>query len=134
MLADSVESATRALKDPTRERIRDLIDSVVDAKISAGQLDEAPITLAELSLIKEQFTKVLGGVYHSRIDYPETRHLTEAPANGTDPQGESEPAAESVLPSSPAEVRRSSSAGDGSQLVLVEDPEAGESDAEEDPS
>jgi len=88
MLADSVESATRALKNPTRERIRDLIDSVTDAKITAGQLDEAPITLGELALIKEQFTKVLSGVYHHRLDYPETRHLTEAP--GAEDAGDGE--------------------------------------------
>ncbi|MDT8368038.1 MAG: HDIG domain-containing protein [Longimicrobiales bacterium] len=79
MLADSVESATRTLKDPTPERIRDLIDSVVGTKITHGQLDEAPLTLAELTTIKDHFVKVLGGVYHHRIDYPETRHLTNAP-------------------------------------------------------
>ncbi len=87
MLADSVESATRALKNPTAERIRDLIDSVVNAKISAGQLDEAPVTLAELTTIKAQFSKVLGGVYHHRIDYPETRHLTQAKPDPEDAGG-----------------------------------------------
>ncbi|HKK93237.1 MAG TPA: HDIG domain-containing protein, partial [Longimicrobiales bacterium] len=84
MLADSVESATRALKSPTPERIRSLIDSVVNSKISAGQLDDAPVTLAELTIIKDQFSKVLGGVYHQRIDYPETRHLTESPEGEVD--------------------------------------------------
>jgi putative nucleotidyltransferase with HDIG domain len=83
MLADSVESATRAMKDPTQERIRGLIESVVDSKIAAGQLDEAPITLKELSAIKDQFTKVLTGVHHVRIDYPETKHLTDAPGPAT---------------------------------------------------
>jgi hypothetical protein len=78
MLADTVESATRALKDPTSERIRELVDSVVDAKIASGQLDEAPLTFREVSRIKDQFVKVLSGVYHHRIDYPETKHLTEA--------------------------------------------------------
>jgi putative nucleotidyltransferase with HDIG domain len=82
MLADTVESATRALKDPTSERIRGLIDSVVEAKISSGQLDQAPLTFREVSTIKKAFAKVLGGVYHQRIDYPQTRHLTEAPTGG----------------------------------------------------
>ncbi|MDH5590271.1 MAG: HDIG domain-containing protein, partial [Gemmatimonadota bacterium] len=49
LLADSCEGATRALKDPTRERIRDLIDNIVDAKIADTQLDDAPLTLAEVS-------------------------------------------------------------------------------------
>ncbi len=80
MLADSVESATRSLQEPTPERVRDLIESIVSAKIEQGQLDEAPLTLREIGIIKEQFRKVLAGAYHQRIDYPATRHLTETPA------------------------------------------------------
>jgi putative nucleotidyltransferase with HDIG domain len=80
MLADSVESATRALQDPTPERIRDLIRSIVDAKLHAGQLDESPITFREVRQIEEQFVKALSSVYHQRIDYPQTRHLTRKPA------------------------------------------------------
>jgi len=78
MLADSVESATRALQDPTPERVGDLIDSIVADKIRQHQLDEAPLTLRELGTIRAQFQKVLSGVYHHRIDYPATRHLTES--------------------------------------------------------
>ena len=79
MLADSVESATRALQDPTPERVRDLIENIVDGKIDDSQLDEAPVTLREIRQIKEQFIKVLSGIYHHRIDYPQTKHLTSAP-------------------------------------------------------
>jgi putative nucleotidyltransferase with HDIG domain len=83
MLADSTESATRALQDPTPERIRDLVNNVVEGKIAQGQLDDAPLTFREVNRIKDQFVKVLSGVHHQRIDYPETRHLTEAaPAEG----------------------------------------------------
>jgi cyclic-di-AMP phosphodiesterase PgpH len=85
MLADSVESATRTLQDPTPERVRDLIENIVDGKIQDGQMDEAPLTLREIGVIKRQFEKVLGGLYHHRIDYPATRHLT-GPA-GTPPAG-----------------------------------------------
>jgi hypothetical protein len=88
MLADSVESAMRALQDPTAERIRSLIESLVDAKIADGQLDESPLTLREIRQIKEQFIKVLSGIHHHRIDYPQTRHLTEAPE--TSPEREPE--------------------------------------------
>ena len=79
MLADSVESATRALQDPTPDRIRGLIDNIVDGKIADGQLDDSPMTLQELAAVKGQFAKVLTGVLHQRIDYPDTRHLTQAP-------------------------------------------------------
>ncbi|TVP76280.1 MAG: HDIG domain-containing protein [Gemmatimonadales bacterium] len=79
MLADSVESATRTLQDPTPERVRNLIETIVDSKVRDGQLDEAPLTLRCMGTIKASFEKVLAGLYHHRIDYPETRHLTESP-------------------------------------------------------
>ncbi|HET9947448.1 MAG TPA: HDIG domain-containing protein [Longimicrobiales bacterium] len=80
MLADSCESAARAMKNPTPERVRELIDTIVRAKIADGQLDESPLTLGEIALVKEQFVSMLSGVVHRRIDYPETRHITEAAA------------------------------------------------------
>ncbi|HUP51258.1 MAG TPA: HDIG domain-containing protein [Longimicrobiales bacterium] len=78
MLADSCESAARAMKDPTPERVRDLIRTVVDGKIADGQLDESPLTLREIALVKEQFANVMGGVVHRRIEYPETKHITDS--------------------------------------------------------
>ena len=77
MLADSVESATRSMQEPTPERIRNLIEELTDGKVRDGQLDHAPITLREITIIKEQFEKVLAGMYHHRIDYPATKHLTD---------------------------------------------------------
>ncbi len=80
MMADSLESATRALQDPTPERIRELVESIVQNKIEDGQMDEAPLTLQEIAVIKHQFNTVLAGMYHTRIDYPQTRHLTGSPS------------------------------------------------------
>ena len=82
MLADSCESAARAMQDPSPERVRDLIDTIVESKISDGQLDEAPLTLREIALVKDQFVSVLSGAVHRRIEYPETKHLTDPTANG----------------------------------------------------
>jgi len=90
MLADSVESATRALQDPTPERTRDLVCNIVNGKIEAGQLDEAPLTLKEIATLEEQFTKILAGMYHHRIDYPATRHLTESNSGEGKAAGEGE--------------------------------------------
>ena len=70
MMADTVESATRVLQDPTPARIRELVDRLIGQKISEGQLDEAPLTLREIGLIKESLANVLTGMYHHRIDYP----------------------------------------------------------------
>jgi len=86
MLSDSIESAARVLQDPTPDRVRDLIDSIVNDKIRQGQLDESPLTLREIGMIKDQLHKVLMSVYHHRIDYPATRHLTESPSQAPAPQ------------------------------------------------
>jgi putative nucleotidyltransferase with HDIG domain len=81
LLADSVESAARVLQDPTQESIHALVDRIVDFKMSEHQLDEAPLTLRELSIVKQAFLKVLSGMYHSRLDYPpQNNQKEEGPA------------------------------------------------------
>jgi cyclic-di-AMP phosphodiesterase PgpH len=70
MLADSVESAARALQEPSPERLKDLVERIVAGKIAHGQLDESPLTLRDIEVVKQQLTHVLNGMYHHRIDYP----------------------------------------------------------------
>ncbi|GIW50864.1 MAG: hypothetical protein KatS3mg081_0219 [Gemmatimonadales bacterium] len=70
MLADGVEAAIRVLDDPTPQKVRDVIDHIFQQRISSGQLAEAPLTLAQLERVKEEFVRVLSGMYHNRIDYP----------------------------------------------------------------
>jgi hypothetical protein len=84
MLADSCESATRAMQDPTPERVRDLIDTIVRGKISDGQLDEAPLTMSDVAQVKDQFVSILSGVHHRRLEYPGTKHLTDAEVDGSE--------------------------------------------------
>lgn len=84
MLADSCESAARAMQEPTPERVRELIETVVDGKVADHQLDQAPLTLGEIAIVKEQFVNILGGVVHRRIEYPETRHLTDGAEDDLD--------------------------------------------------
>jgi putative nucleotidyltransferase with HDIG domain len=72
MLADGVEAAVRVLEDPTPDKVRDVIDHIVNQRVDAGQLEEAPITLAQLSLVREEFARAMGGALHNRIDYPAT--------------------------------------------------------------
>ena len=76
MLADSVESATRAMKNPDRSRIGRLIEEIFAAKLDRGQLDNAALTLKDLTLLRKRFLKILAGIHHRRIEYPGTRHLT----------------------------------------------------------
>ncbi len=70
MLADGVEAATRALAEPTPERIRDVIELVIRQRLEQGQLRDTPLTLRQLTIVKQEFARVLSGMYHSRIDYP----------------------------------------------------------------
>lgn len=70
MLADSVEAATRVLSEPTRVRVREVIEHIVRQRLEQGQLREAPLTLQQLEMVKGAFGRVLAGMHHSRIDYP----------------------------------------------------------------
>jgi len=70
MLADGVEAAARVLAEPTQEKIRDVVDHIVRQRMEQGQLADAPLTLKQLDIVKEQFTHILTGMYHNRIDYP----------------------------------------------------------------
>jgi cyclic-di-AMP phosphodiesterase PgpH len=70
MIADGVEAAARALPEPTPARIRDVVDHIIRQRMEQGQLRDAPLTLRQLDLIRDEFTRVLTGMHHGRIDYP----------------------------------------------------------------
>ncbi|MCX8495313.1 MAG: HDIG domain-containing protein [Akkermansiaceae bacterium] len=69
-LADTIESASRSLQKPTPAKIRAMVDDLVRTKINDGQLNDCPLTLRELSLVKDSFAATLRSMLHSRIDYP----------------------------------------------------------------
>jgi cyclic-di-AMP phosphodiesterase PgpH len=70
MLADSCEAAARSLARPDPESIRSIVNKIVDAIISDGQLDECDVTLREITAIRESIIASLVAIYHARIDYP----------------------------------------------------------------
>jgi cyclic-di-AMP phosphodiesterase PgpH len=72
MLADSVEAALRVLEDLTPTKIEEAINHIVRTKLNQGQLDDAPITLAQINLVKAEFVRNINAMHHSRIDYPES--------------------------------------------------------------
>ncbi len=71
MLADGVEASVRSLEEKDEVSIRTMVDRIVDARVEDGQLDEADVTLRNISQIKEAFVQQLLGMYHSRIQYPD---------------------------------------------------------------
>jgi len=77
MLADGVEAAARTLTDPTPDRMREVIDRVVQQRLDQGQLRDAPITLRQLAIVKAEFARVLGGMYHARVEYPRTASVVQ---------------------------------------------------------
>ncbi|MEG0996607.1 MAG: hypothetical protein RSH26_06565, partial [Clostridia bacterium] len=70
MLADTVEAAVRSMPDPTPKAIEEFIARLVRSKLDDGQLNNAPLTLRNITKICETFSTVLNGVFHERIEYP----------------------------------------------------------------
>jgi putative nucleotidyltransferase with HDIG domain len=70
MLADSVEAATRSLKNITPENIEKVVRDVIREKLNDGQLENSRLTLEELEKISQSFIKTLIEVRHPRVPYP----------------------------------------------------------------
>ena len=71
LMADGIEAASRAMKNPTYSKLENLVNRMVDDRVTEGQLSHCPLTFRDLQVIKETFLNILVGVYHSRIEYPE---------------------------------------------------------------
>ena len=69
MLADSVEAASRSLKDPDAISISELVERIIDYKLDQDQLSNSNITFKDIETIKLIFKTMLMGIYHVRIDY-----------------------------------------------------------------
>ena len=70
MMADSVEAASRSLKEPNAENIEKLVNGIITSQTSDGQFENADITLRDIRLIKKMFKKMLMNIHHIRIEYP----------------------------------------------------------------
>lgn len=77
MLADSVEAAARAMGNPSPARLEAMVSQVIKERLESGELDEANLTLRDLDKIRTSFLKVLGGIFHHRVQYPEIVKDTE---------------------------------------------------------
>ena len=69
-LADGVEAATRSLRQVNTEDLQHTINRVVGDRIADGQLDDAPLTLVEITRVKNSFQFTLLNMLHSRVAYP----------------------------------------------------------------
>ncbi len=73
MLCDGVESAVRALSEPTPGRIEGLVHQMVMERLADGQFEECDITLREVHRVEESIVKSLCAIYHGRIVYPSAK-------------------------------------------------------------
>jgi cyclic-di-AMP phosphodiesterase PgpH len=71
MMADSVEAASKSLKDPTSSKIDVFVEKIVDGQTEQGQFLNANITFKEIESIKKVLKKKLNNIYHLRVEYPE---------------------------------------------------------------
>ncbi|OAB78996.1 HD family phosphohydrolase [Cochleicola gelatinilyticus] len=71
MMADSVEAASKSLKEPTSSKIDMFVEKIIDGQMEQGQFLNANITFKEIQTIKKVLKKKLNNIYHLRVEYPE---------------------------------------------------------------
>ena len=83
LLADSLEAASRSLKNPTEKTIRDLITQIFEQKFADGQFDECDLTVKDIAKIKEALLPMLKSIYHVRVEYPDQDSNNSEKQNGS---------------------------------------------------
>lgn len=129
MLADTCESAVRAIRPKTRQELADLIDELIDSRVDEGELNKCNLTFSELQVVKKLFGQVLQGVHHPRISYPSKSVDESEPvtAQSEDATVIPEPPLGETVPSEPAIV------GGQVQLSTHQDLQSGDSASSSEP-
>ncbi len=71
MLADSIEAGVRAMQKPNPGRIEGFVRKIIKDKLEDGQLEECDLTFRELDIIAQACAKILSGIFHTRVEYPD---------------------------------------------------------------
>ena len=71
MMCDSVEAASKSLREPTSDKINSFVNSIISKQIDEGQFLDSEITFKEIESIKKILKHKLSNMYHVRIEYPE---------------------------------------------------------------
>lgn len=79
MLADAIESASRAIQPNTEKEIEKLVNTLIDEDLTEGQLDDSGLTLGDISIVRASFIKTLKGRFHVRVRYPGNEELQLPP-------------------------------------------------------
>jgi cyclic-di-AMP phosphodiesterase PgpH len=75
LMADAIESTSRALQPDNPKGIEKLVNSLIDEDLMGGQLDDSGLTMGDIHLIRQSFIKTLKGRFHVRVKYPGNEEL-----------------------------------------------------------
>lgn len=77
MLSDSVEAAVRSINEPTKGKIEEMVNNIINDKLNSRQLVDCDLTLKDIEVIRKTFLKTLDGIYHHRIEYPTEKKVKQ---------------------------------------------------------
>lgn len=77
MMADSVEAASRSLRDVTDESVSQLVNKIIDGQLEDGLMKNTPMTFRDIQTVKQVFIEKLKTMYHTRISYPDAKKSEE---------------------------------------------------------
>ena len=75
MLADAIEAASRSVQDPTYVKLETMVKKIVYNKLNEGDLDKSDLTMQDLGKIQRAFLRILNGIFHTRLEYPEKEEI-----------------------------------------------------------
>lgn len=70
-MSDSVEAASKSLKEPTSSLIDEFVEKIINKQMEEEQFLNASITFKEIQVVKKVLKQKLKNIYHLRIEYPE---------------------------------------------------------------
>jgi len=77
MLADAVEAASRSIQEPTNDKLQELIRKIIYNKLNDGALESSNLSMLDLKKIQNAFLSILNGIFHTRIEYPDTEEVED---------------------------------------------------------
>ncbi len=75
MLADAIEAASRTIQEPNAAKLEGLVRKIVYNKLNEGELEYSDLSMSELNRIQKSFLSILNGIFHTRIEYPDTEDV-----------------------------------------------------------
>ncbi|MCL1911423.1 MAG: HDIG domain-containing protein [Leptospirales bacterium] len=75
MLADAIEAASRSLQEPTPAKLSGLVRKIIYNKLNEGEFEHTDLSMVDLDVVAMSFLVILNGIYHTRIEYPETLEI-----------------------------------------------------------